>query len=177
MFSTWRCILLVICCVSLAGCLAFPGGEKEEGPAEHQVLIASNPGEARVMMDGAELGTTPLELTVTEGAVVSVEKEGFEPEELVFGADVGPNVVVQLMAIPTPTSVPYTGPRYTTMRQIKIAYREGDISRVQYDEYKRQINQRRAVELEQAKADLRAGRLTEGKYKKKVRAIKAKYEG
>lgn len=156
------------------------GASCSRAPADRQILVASKPGEATVTLDDAELGTTPMQLTVAGGetTTVTVSKEGFESQQVALSADTGPNLVVELTALPTPTALPAAaGPRYTTMRQIKIAYREGDISRSQYDEYKREINRRRKVELDQAKADLRAGHLTEGRYKKKVRVIKAKYEG
>jgi hypothetical protein len=174
-------VAIVVVVIAVCGCV--------KAPREADILIASKPGDATVTLDGAELGTTPLKLKVRGETVLDVELEGYETQQVAISPGSDPNVIVELEEIVPVVEVVESaetttvqrsqpsGPRYTTMRQIKYAYREGDISRVQYDEYKRAINRRRQVELDQAKADYRAGKLTEGKYKKRVRAIKDKYEG
>jgi hypothetical protein len=143
------------------------------GGAEREILIASNPGQATVRLAGADLGLTPVTVKVAGETTFTVEKRGYVAQEVLITRRSGPNVVVELVKEPETSS----SSGYTTMRQIKTAYRDGTISRADYDHYKGLINRRRAVDLEKAKRDFRAGRMTEGQYKQRVRAIKDRYEG
>ncbi len=144
------------------------------GPRQRQVLVASTPVGAVVKIQGAEVGHTPVSLTFEGDTSITVAQKGYEPQDVVVTSKTGPNLVVNLVQIEVPESQEVG---YTTMNQIKAAYHDGTISREQYDQYKAQIRARRAIELEGAKRDLRDGRMTEGTYKARVRAIKAKYEG
>ena len=158
-------ILVGIVIAATAGC---------GGTTEKQVLIASNPAGAVVKIAGTEVGRTPVSLTFAEETTISVEQNGYESQEIQVDKSTGPNLIVELVRIEIPESKKAD---YSTMRQIKSAYNEGSISRAQYDQFKTKIRANRAVELERAKRDLREGRITEEKYKQRVRAIKQKYEG
>jgi hypothetical protein len=158
-------VLMIILGLTFVGC---------GGPRQRQVLVASTPVGAVVKIQGAEVGHTPVSLTFEGDTSITIEQNGYEPQEALINAKTGPNLVVNLVRIEVPEAQEVG---YTTMSQIKTAYNDGTISRQQYDQYKAQIRARRAVELEGAKRDLRNGRVTEGKYKARVRAIKAKYEG
>ena len=158
-------ILVGIMIAAMVGC---------GGTTEKQVLIASNPAGAVVKIGGAEVGHTPVSLTFAEETTISVEQTGYESQELQVDKSTGPNLIVELKRIEIPEGKKAD---FSTMRQIKSAHNDGSISREQYDRFKTKIRANRAVELERAKRDLRQGRITEGKYKQRVRAIKQKYEG
>ena len=162
-----RCIVLAVVAsgLVLGGC---------GGPRQWQVLIASEPAGATVKIQGSEVGHTPVSMVFEEDTAITIEQRGYESQEVVITPGTGPNLVVNLVRIETPDA---EAVGYTTMDQIKAAYDAGDISKSRFEQYKAEIRARRAIEVERAKRELREGRLSEVKYKERVRAIKEKYEG
>ena len=162
-----RCITfaVVVFGLMLGGC---------SGPRQWQVLIASNPAGAIIKIEGAEVGHTPVSMVFEKDTTISIEQRGYESQEVVITSRTGPNLVVNLVQIEMPDA---EAVGYTTIEQIRVAYDAGDISKSRYEQYKAEIRARRTIEVERAKRELRDGRLSEEKYKERVRAIKEKYEG
>jgi uncharacterized membrane protein len=66
---------------------------------------------------------------------------------------------------------------FTNMRQLKQALAKGEITQADFRYWQTVLKQKRAKEVEAAKADYKAGKITKLEYKQKVNAIKKKYEG
>ncbi len=66
---------------------------------------------------------------------------------------------------------------YSNMNQLKIALREGKITKLQYREHQTEIRQKRAAEYERLKADYRKGAITKIEYERSVDEVRRKYEG
>lgn len=87
----------------------------------YEVNIASNPSGAKVLLQDAELGTTPHVLRFKQETALVLRLDGHRDAELTVGPQSDPNVVVQLTALPggavasapsteaNPSSTPRTG--------------------------------------------------------------------
>jgi len=209
-----------------------------QADADKEVLIASQPTGAKILLKGAEVGATPMKLLIRDDTNVVLEKDGYVKQALMLTPKSDPNVVVTLVpsgeevaaaevaptaapaeadkapkagaakaggkktgkeedgagtatgtgaaepapapAEPPKEAAPEPPPKpagYTTMRQIKDAYRAGKITKADYNYWQGIIRQKRQAEFDQVKKDLRDGKITEAQYEERIRAIKAKYEG
>jgi hypothetical protein len=210
--------------------------------ADKEVLIASQPAGAKILLKGAEVGATPMKLLIRGDTNVLLEKEGYVQQALMLTPKSDPNVVVTLVPAagaaaappaepgvavaaadtgaakgsgkssgkkpgkadekageppaadaagtgtgapavePAPPPAPAPPPppaktEYTTMRQIKDALKAGKITKAEYSHWQGIIRQKREVEFEAAKKDLRDHKITEAQYDDRIRAIRLKYEG
>ncbi|GEM_PF-2493541 len=64
------------------------------GPTE--ILIASKPSGAIVLMEGVEIGVTPMELKISKDSRVQVQKQGFLPYTEVLSKGGDPNLLIKL---------------------------------------------------------------------------------
>jgi len=212
--------------------------------ADKEVLIATQPTGAKILLKGAEVGATPMKLLIRGDTNVVLEKEGYVRQALMLTPKSDPNVVVTLVAAegapetppaepvvepgtakedhtsqkttgktakktgkgeakpedeakdeegatdtggtevavvapPPPQQPPPPPPKveYTTMRQIKDAVAAGKITKSEYNYWKSIIRQKREVEFEKTKQDLRDHKITKAEYEQKIREIRLKYEG
>ena len=86
-------------------------------PADGQtrvITIASNPGAAKVSLEGAELGRTPYQLRIMEETVVQVSLPGFMTKQLTVNPAGDPNIVVPLTPAPTPPAAMVAPPQPAT---------------------------------------------------------------
>jgi hypothetical protein len=65
--------------------------------ADKEVLIASQPTGAKILLKGAEVGATPMKLLIRTDTNVVLEKEGFLRQALMLTPKSDPNVVVTLV--------------------------------------------------------------------------------
>jgi hypothetical protein len=65
--------------------------------ADKEVLIASQPSQAKVLLKGAEVGATPMKLLIRGDTNVVLEKEGYVRQALMLTQKSDPNVVVTLV--------------------------------------------------------------------------------
>ena len=252
-------MIVALALAALAGCSNEPNAPQSvsvavtapQEAADKEVLIASQPSQAKVLLQGAEVGATPMKMLIRGDTNVVLEKEGYVRQALMLTQKSDPNVVVTLVpsgaaaatetatetapaavatdeasaqkstdkssshksgektaakegastappaANPTEPAPAATLPaetqpapaatpaapatpkktEYSNMRQIKEAYREGSITRSEYDHWQGIIRKNREAEYDATKKDLREGKITETQYKEKIRAIRAKYEG
>jgi len=77
--------------------VAQPQPQAEQPDADKEVLVATEPAGAKVMLQGAEVGTTPMKLLVRGNTNVVLEKEGYVKQALMITPDSEPNLVVTLV--------------------------------------------------------------------------------
>ena len=65
--------------------------------ADKEVLIASQPTGAKVLLQGAEVGATPMKLLIRADTNVVLEKDGYVRQALMLTQKSDPNVVVTLV--------------------------------------------------------------------------------
>jgi len=79
--------------------------------ADKEVLIATQPSGAKILLKGAEVGASPMKLLIRGDTNVVLEKEGYVRQALMLTPKSDPNVVVTLVpaegaaAEPTPETV------------------------------------------------------------------------
>jgi hypothetical protein len=76
-----------------------------------------------------------------------------------------------------PPVPPATAKTYATMRELKQDLRTGAISGRDFYNWQMMIRAWRAAEIDAAKADLHAGRITHAEFSARIAAIRLKYEG
>lgn len=64
---------------------------------DKEVLVASQPSDAKIFLKGAEVGATPMKLLVRGDTNLILEKEGFVKQALLITPRSEPNVVVRLV--------------------------------------------------------------------------------
>jgi hypothetical protein len=84
---------------------------------------------------------------------------------------------VRPVAALEPPMPPATAKTYATMRELKQDLRAGAISGHDFYNWQMMIRAWRSAEIDTAKADLRAGRITHAEFKARLAAIRLKYEG
>ncbi len=67
--------------------------------ADKEVLIASQPSEATVVLKGAKVGATPMKLLVRGDTNIILEKEGYVQQALMITPNSEPNLVVTLVPL------------------------------------------------------------------------------
>jgi hypothetical protein len=72
---------------------------------------------------------------------------------------------------------PVTQTSFSTMAELKAAYRRGQITRSEYAGHQAEIRRKRAAEYAQLKNDYQQGKTTKNEYKRKVNLVRQKYEG
>ncbi|MFO8074181.1 MAG: PEGA domain-containing protein [Polyangia bacterium] len=72
-----------------------PGAQAED--ADKEVLIASRPDGADVLLDGAKVGVTPMKMLVRGKTNVLLDKEGYVQQALLITPGSEPNIVVELV--------------------------------------------------------------------------------
>jgi hypothetical protein len=73
----------------------------------HEVTLASTPSGAKVLLSGAEIGTTPHPLRFKRATTVQITADGYLPAEVTVDATSDPNVITQLQ--PDPAAAGVTG--------------------------------------------------------------------
>ncbi|MDD5308389.1 MAG: PEGA domain-containing protein [Deltaproteobacteria bacterium] len=170
-----------------------------------QVVVASKPEGASVLLQGAKVGVTPVTLQVKEDTNLVLELDGFVRQALLVTPDGRPNHVVQLIPAPALQCCPCQGdanegkaePRKSasaaalepprpkaaggggirTMREAKEAYRAGRVDRYEYGRVTDGIREKLRAEIDELKRAYRAGEMSKADYERKARAVKLKYEG
>jgi len=82
----------------------------------HTVTIASTPSSARVILGGAELGTTPYVLKFRNQTEIVVERQGYTSQTLTVSPNSEPNIVVTLVAQPKTSKSSRAKAKATTAR-------------------------------------------------------------
>ena len=67
--------------------------------ADMEILIASQPSEATVVLKGAQVGETPMKLLVRGDTNIILEKEGYVQQALMITPKSEPNLVVTLVPL------------------------------------------------------------------------------
>ncbi len=65
--------------------------------ADKEVLIASRPDGADVLLDGAKVGVTPMKMLLRGKTNVLLDKQGYVQQALLITPDSEPNIVVELV--------------------------------------------------------------------------------
>lgn len=74
-----------------------PAAPVDEADADQEVLVATEPSGAKVILKGAEVGTTPMKLLVRGNTNVVLEKEGYVKQALMITPESDPNLVITLV--------------------------------------------------------------------------------
>ncbi|MEE9356691.1 MAG: PEGA domain-containing protein [Methylococcaceae bacterium] len=80
-------LLLLIAALFTLGCDSQP----------KEIMIASNPGQAKVKLGQAELGLTPLKVKIENDTAIEVSKPGYQPFTTVLSPTADPNLIVILV--------------------------------------------------------------------------------
>jgi hypothetical protein len=102
------CPILILVAVAIAACTPEPpppqpqpapvAQEPADSPdADKEVLVATEPAGAKVILKGAEVGTTPMKLLVRGNTNVVLDKEGYVKQALMITPDSEPNLVITLV--------------------------------------------------------------------------------
>ncbi len=94
---------------------AASAGNESGGAEAHTVTIASTPSGARVLLGGAELGTTPYALQLRHETVVGITLAGYLTQTLHVTPNSDPNLVVTLVPDPAASKLPSASPAAATM--------------------------------------------------------------
>jgi hypothetical protein len=89
---------------------ARPGAPSEAKNADQEVLIATVPDGADVMLAGAKVGVTPFRMLVRGNTNVVLEKAGYVRQALLITPESEPNMVVELVADATASADGETEP-------------------------------------------------------------------
>jgi hypothetical protein len=73
-----------------------PAAEEPAPDADKEVLVATEPAGAKVILKGAEVGTTPMKLLVRGNTNVVLEKEGYVKQALMITPESEPNMIIKL---------------------------------------------------------------------------------
>ena len=68
------------------------------GPAD--ILIASRPSGAMVVMEGVEIGITPMQLKISKNSRIQVQMQGYMPYTEILSKGSEPNLLVKLERLP-----------------------------------------------------------------------------
>lgn len=74
-----------------------PAAPADEADADKEVLVATEPSGATVILKGAEVGTTPMKLLVRGNTNVVLDKEGYVKQALMITPESDPNLVITLV--------------------------------------------------------------------------------
>ncbi|MBI5546293.1 MAG: PEGA domain-containing protein [Deltaproteobacteria bacterium] len=188
-------VALVLLLVNVCACKSDPGAPEpavEPAALAIELNIASTPSEAKVLLEGAELGTTPYRLKLKKSTQLTVEKAGYVPQTLTLGPDSEPNVVVKLTPLEAvPAVAPAgdsakapaaeeprpAGPVFDTVTKAKAALKSGRIDRVKYDQVIRQLKTRSDLKLDKLKELYQKGRIDKVEYKRREAVIESEYKG
>jgi hypothetical protein len=99
---------LTLVAVFVLGCDAGPAPGAEPRPAlpsgatnaDQEVLIATVPDGAEVMLSGARVGVTPFRMLVRGNTNIVLEKTGYVRQAILITPESEPNLVVELVADP-----------------------------------------------------------------------------
>ncbi len=64
-----------------------------------EILIATRPDGAAVLIEGARVGDTPVKVTVNGDTNVLIQKDGFAPQAVLLSPASDPNLIVQLIPL------------------------------------------------------------------------------
>ena len=85
--------------------------------ADKEVLIATVPTGAKILLKGAEVGATPMKLLIRDDTNVVIEKEGYVRQALMLTPKSDPNVVVTLVPAEGAVAVAVAEPAAETESQ------------------------------------------------------------
>ena len=146
-----------------------------------EILVASNPVGATLLMAGTEIGTTPMSVSVRKTTPVNLRLKGYESSqvfldpkgELIMTVALEPAAKAPTPQVAAPPKS--TGPR--TIASAKQLYREGKLDKVEYKQQVTRLKYAMKSELDTLKTRYRKGELDKLEYQKKARAIKYRYGG
>ena len=76
-----------------------PRDEKLAPKGPREILIATRPDGAAVLIEGARVGDTPVKVTVNGDTNVLIQKDGFAPQAVLLSPASDPNLIVQLIPL------------------------------------------------------------------------------
>ncbi len=175
-------ILLLPLTLALSGC-------DSSSPAD--ILIASKPSDAVILMDDVEIGETPMQVTVIEEMQIEIRKPGFVSYKATLSPKDAPNLLVKLTPAtenpeqaasknaspPNTAAKPATQSSPVTIARLKQWYKAGRISKADYKQRVHQLKTKRDMELRALKERYRRGEINKSQYSQLVRRIEYKYEG
>jgi len=145
------------------------------GSSSTDVLVASKPSDAIILLDDVEIGLTPMKITVTKKVSIEIRKDKFTSYQATLSAESAPNLLVALEPVEKVEDI--TQDDSVTIAQLKYMYNTGKISKTNFDTRVRQVRSRMDMDLRAAKARYIQGELSKSKYNQLVKQIKHKYLG
>jgi len=172
-----RLILIFLAFVPLAACSNESVADKEAKPAT--IKVASIPSGATVLMQGAKIGTTPMEVTVRQTTPVELELKGYKNGRLFVDPAGKMNLIANLEALPAPApkATPSRSGAPTTIRKLKEQYRAGDIDKIEYRRLVTKLKNRMKTELTRLKQAYKRGDIDKVEYQRRAQKIKYRYKG
>jgi uncharacterized membrane protein len=145
------------------------------GSSSTDVLIASKPSNAIILLDDVEIGLTPMKITVTKEVNVEIRKKKFISYKATLSADNAPNLLVKLEPDGKDEAINQNNP--VTVSQLRNMYNTGKISQSDYNQRVRQVKSRMDMDLRAVKTRYSRGELSKSKYNQLVKQIKHRYLG
>lgn len=177
---TCLALTLFLATLTLQGCNSESVATSDQ-PEPVDIVVASNPAGAKLLMAGTEIGTTPMSVSVRKTTPVNLQLKGYEPRQ-VFLDPKGELIMTVALTpekeAPTPqVAAPPKSAKQMTLASAKQLYREGKLDKVEYKQRVTKIKYAMKTDLETLKTSYRKGELDKLEYQKKARAIKYKYGG
>ena len=155
------------------------------------IMVASSPAGATVLMQDAKIGKTPMTISVRQTTPVKLQLEGYEPQQLFVDPQGQMNLIVTLTPKPKPAVEPSTSTSsakpttaqastsqtHYTFTSLKKLYRAGELDKIEYNQQVTRLKHAQKAELNDLKAKYRRGELDKLDYEQQVRKIKFKYNG
>ncbi len=153
-------------------------------PEQTSVLISSTPVGAVVVLDGAEIGATPMTVQINKPMELTIRHAGYLEQQLRLTPKSDPNQIVHLEELPpaekaatVEKAAAPVAAKTQTINNLKRQYRSGQISKSEYQQAVQQLKYKLKADLTNLKDRYRKGALSKDDYRQQTAKIKYRYEG
>ncbi len=173
-------LIVLILAIPFYGCTT--DSEADQRGEIVKIVIASNPPGATILMKGAPIGKTPMQLSVRQATSVNLELQGYKKQQLLVDPTGPLNLVVNLVPLPitaTPDKEkkPTSAQPEKTFTSLKQSYRSGEIDKVEYSRQVTKLKHKMRAELNSLKEAYRRGDIDKVEYRRRAQKIKHRYKG
>lgn len=100
--TVWLCVIIILsACGKSEQQAPAPGSTNALATAQKslvkEVMIASKPGEATIVIGASVVGETPMKLLISGNTNIVLKKEGYVRQAIMVNQKTGPNLVVSLI--------------------------------------------------------------------------------
>lgn len=149
-------------------------GQQFEQPVE--ILIASEPCNAKVLLNQVDRGTTPLLLNIAKNSVIEVRKTGYQSYVNQLSSADAPNLIVRLEKNQS-VAKPKSSISGLNITKLKHMYWQGKINKLDYSARLRELEHRMESDLINLKMRYKRGGINKYDYERRAKQIKYRYKG